>query len=86
MARREDGSVVELRAEQDDDEVRSGCIVKARVTNVLPGIQSAFLDIGGDRSVFLHASDLSGVGESEVDDPDSGPPARRQRGRGAGRP
>lgn len=63
MARREDGSVVELRAEQDDDEAHSGCIVKGRVSNVLRGIQSAFLDIGGDRSVFLHASDLSAVGD-----------------------
>lgn len=64
MARREDGSVVELRVEQDDDEVHSGCIVKGRVSNVLPGIQSAFLDIGGDRSVFLHANDLPSSGEA----------------------
>jgi ribonuclease G len=65
MARREDDSIVELRAEQDDDEVHSGCIVKGRVANVLPGIQSAFLDIPGDRSVFLHASDLSAYGEQK---------------------
>lgn len=64
MARREDGSIVEIRAEQDDDEVHSGCIVKGRVSNVLPGIQSAFLDIGGDRSVFLHANDLTSTDDA----------------------
>jgi ribonuclease G len=66
MARREDGSVVELRVEQDDDEVHSGCIVKGRVSNVLPGIQAAFIDIGGDRSVFLHANDLPASDEARA--------------------
>ena len=64
MARREDGSIVELRVEQDDDDIHSGCIVKGRVSNVLPGIQSAFLDIGKGRSVFLHVNDLRATDEA----------------------
>jgi len=64
MARREGGSIVELRVEDDDEEARSGRIVKGRVTNVLPGIQSAFLEVGKEQSVFLHANDLPAADET----------------------
>jgi ribonuclease G len=36
-----------------------GNIFKGRVSRVLPGLQAAFVDIGLDRSAFLHASDMS---------------------------
>jgi ribonuclease G len=35
-----------------------GNVYKARVQRVLPGMQAAFVDIGLDRSAFLHASDF----------------------------
>ncbi len=35
-----------------------GNIYKGKVTRVLPGLQSAFVDIGQDKSAFLHMSDL----------------------------
>ena len=35
-----------------------GNIYKGRVTRVLPGMQSAFVDIGLDKAAFLHASDI----------------------------
>ncbi len=43
---------------EDDASLSVGRIVKARVSRILPGIQSAFLDVGQDRDAFLHASDL----------------------------
>src|SRR5271167_3275904 len=33
-------------------------IYKGRVSRVLPGMQAAFIDIGMDRTAFLHASDI----------------------------
>jgi ribonuclease G len=57
-ALREDGSTVELRVERAHGEAPAGRIIKARVTNILPGIQSAFLDIGTERGAFLHVKDL----------------------------
>jgi ribonuclease G len=34
-------------------------IYKGRVSRVLPGMQAAFIDIGLDRTAFLHASDIA---------------------------
>jgi ribonuclease G len=62
-ALREDGATVELRIEDDRTALAVGDIVKARVSKILPGIQSAFLDAGQDRDAFLHVSDLLLPGE-----------------------
>jgi ribonuclease G len=37
----------------------TGNIFKGRVSRVLPGLQAAFVDIGLDRTAFLHAADLA---------------------------
>jgi ribonuclease G len=58
---REDGVTVELRVEGGDDEARFGRIIKARITRVLPGMQSAFLDIGDEHNAILHARDVEGL-------------------------
>jgi ribonuclease G len=63
-ALREDGVTVELRVEHDAAELAVGHIVKARVSKILPGIQSAFLDLGQERDAFLHANDLLLPGEA----------------------
>jgi len=57
-ALREDGSTVELRTEQEPRRALAGRIIKARVTRILPGMQSAFLDIGDEHGALLHARDL----------------------------
>ncbi len=36
-----------------------GNIYKGRVSRVLPGMQAAFIDVGLDRTAFLHASDIA---------------------------
>ena len=38
-------------------------IYNGRVSRVLPGMQAAFVDIGLDRTAFLHASDIARNGE-----------------------
>ncbi len=62
-ALREDGVTVELRVEREGERGAVGRIVKGRVTRVLPGIQSAFLDVGSGRDAFLHVGDLVLPGE-----------------------
>ena len=39
-------------------------IYKGRVLRVLPGMQAAFIDIGLERTAFLHASDIARGGEA----------------------
>ena len=40
-------------------------IYKGRVSRVLPGMQAAFVDIGLDRTAFLHASDIASDDDDE---------------------
>ena len=58
IAVREDGQLVELHIEREERVV--GSIYKARVENVLPGMDAAFVDIGLDRNAFLYAGDIVG--------------------------
>ena len=64
-ALREDGVTVELRVEDERTTLAVGHIVKARVSKVIPGIQSAFLDVGQERDAFLHAADLFLPGDAD---------------------
>ena len=46
-------------------------IYKGRVSRVLPGMQAAFIDIGLERTAFLHASDIARVdGRGDVSEDD----------------
>src|SRR5210317_1518877 len=49
-------------------------IYKGRVMRVLPGMQAAFIDIGLERTAFLHASDIANVKPAE--DPEHVPNIR----------
>jgi ribonuclease G len=44
-------------------------IYKGRILRVLPGMQAAFIDIGLERTAFLHASDIAKPGVPENGDP-----------------
>jgi ribonuclease G len=61
----EDDRLVELLVDRPDHKRIIGDIYLGRVEAVLPGIQAAFVDIGLEKSAFLHASDLL---EPEDDD------------------
>jgi ribonuclease G len=54
----EDDRLVELLVDRPDNKRIIGDIYLGRVEAVLPGIQAAFVDIGLEKSAFLHASDL----------------------------
>jgi len=91
---KEDGDLVEYMVERSGDRVSVGDIYKARVTAVLPGMQAAFLDIGTEKSAFLHISDMGDelrdfedMDDSFDADEDAGRSEgdRGGKGRGAGR-
>ena len=54
----EDDELVEFLIERHRAQGIAGNIYKGRVTKVLPGMQSAFVDIGLDRDAFLYVSDF----------------------------
>jgi len=64
----EDKHLVEVMVERPEAVRRVGDIYKGRVNAVLPGMQAAFVDLGLEKSAFLHASDLTPDDESDLDD------------------
>lgn len=64
----EDDRLVELLVDRPDQRRTVGDVYYGRVDAVLPGIQAAFVDVGLEKSAFLHASDLL---EPEEDDDDA---------------
>lgn len=50
----ETGRLVEIHIERIEDDKIVGNIYKGKVTNVLPGIEAAFVDIGIEKNAFLH--------------------------------
>ncbi len=64
----EDDRLVELLVDRADQQRMVGDIYLGRVDAVLPGIQAAFVDIGQEKSAFLHASDL--LEPDEDDEPE----------------
>ncbi len=54
----EDDQLVEVVFQRANEYSLAGSIHKGRVTRVLPGMQSAFVDIGLERDAFLYVSDF----------------------------
>ncbi len=89
----EDGELVELLVDRPEARRMVGDVYLGKVEAVLPGIQAAFVDIGTEKSAFLHASDLV-VPEADADDDDDDDEeeesdeteAPTQRGRSKGPP
>ncbi len=54
----EQGLLQEVFIERSHTPGTVGNIYKGRVIRILPGMQSAFVDIGEDRAAFVHISDL----------------------------
>ncbi|HVH09374.1 MAG TPA: Rne/Rng family ribonuclease [Gemmatimonadales bacterium] len=61
----EDDRLVELLVDRPDARRMVGDIYLGAVEAVLPGIQAAFVNIGTEKSAFLHASDLIEADEDE---------------------
>jgi ribonuclease G len=65
----EDDQVVEIYFERENEYTLAGSIYKGKVTRVLPGMQSAFVDIGLERDAFLYVTDfVEGVEEDHDDE------------------
>ncbi len=80
----EQGRLVEFYVERGKDLGITGNIYKGRVVRVLPGMQSAFVEVGLQRTSFLHVSDVKepfadedSDEEGEEDHGGKAPPPRR---------
>jgi Rne/Rng family ribonuclease len=72
----EDDLLAEIYLERENEYTLAGSIYKGRVTRVLPGMQSAFVDIGLERDAFLYVSDFLDLEEHDDDLTDVVPAAR----------
>ena len=60
----EHGAVQDLHIERTLERGLVGNIYAGKVVRVLPGMQSAFIDIGLERAAFLHAADVQLTGDN----------------------
>src|SRR5579863_3738041 len=81
----EDDQLVELLVDRPDARRMVGDIYLGKVEAVLPGIQAAFVNIGTEKSAFLHASDLVQPDDEDEDaaDDDSATDAKPAEGKPA---
>ena len=63
----EDDLLAEVYLERENEYTLAGSIYKGRVTRVLPGMQSAFVDIGLERDAFLYVSDFMDLEDHDDD-------------------
>jgi len=61
----EDDQLSEIYYERENEYTLAGSIYNGRVTRVLPGMQSAFVDLGLERDAFLYVTDFL-----EMEDPE----------------
>src|SRR5258708_4734452 len=78
----EDDQLVEVYFQRANEYSLAGSIHKGRVTRVLPGMQSAFVDVGLERDTFLYVSDFF----DENDEYDKLPTGREESGGRGERP
>ena len=57
IAVKENGELVECLVEEETNEPQIGEIYKGRVKNIIPGINSIFLDIGLDKEAYMYYSE-----------------------------
>ena len=74
----EDDQLVEIYFQRANEYSLAGSVHKGRVTRVLPGMQSAFVDLGLERDTFLYVSDFF---DEHGEDIDRVAPTREERGR-----
>src|SRR5690349_16420742 len=70
----EDDQVVEIFIEREHSRGVVGNVYKGRVSKVLPGMQSAFVDLGLERDAFLYVSDVISPTEEALEDEDDDDP------------
>lgn len=73
VAIRENDRLAEIHVERQGNKAIVGNIYKGRVTRVLPGMQSAFVDIGLERDAFLYVTDVAPSAAPEIDTAEDDP-------------
>ena len=71
----EDDQAVEIFIEREHSRGVVGNIYKGRVSKVLPGMQSAFVDLGLERDAFLYVTDVISPTEEALEDDEEIVPA-----------
>lgn len=61
----EDNELIELLVERSESEKIVGNIYKGKIENVLPGISSAFVNIGLEKNAYLYVSDVIPTGKHQ---------------------
>jgi Rne/Rng family ribonuclease len=64
----EDDQLAEIYYERENEYTLAGSIYNGRVTRVLPGMQSAFVDLGLERDAFLYVTDFLELEDQEEAD------------------
>ena len=64
----EDDQLAEIYYERENEYTLAGSIYNGRVTRVLPGMQSAFVDLGLERDAFLYVTDFIELEDQEETD------------------
>jgi ribonuclease G len=64
----EDDQLAEIYYERENEYTLAGSIYNGRVTRVLPGMQSAFVDVGLERDAFLYVTDFMELEDQEETD------------------
>lgn len=54
----ENGKLVEIYEETEEENKNEGNIYVGRVKDIIPGMQAAFIDIGTEKNGFIHVKDL----------------------------
>ncbi len=92
----ENDNLTEIYYERENEYTLAGSIYNGKVTRVLPGMQSSFVDIGLDRDAFLYITDFmeeagdaaefeGAAGESRRGSREGGRDGGREQGRDSGR-
>ena len=77
----EDDQLAEIYYERENEYTLAGSIYNGRVTRVLPGMQSAFVDVGLERDAFLYVTDFL-----ELEDPEESDELEKASASGAATP
>lgn len=69
-----DNQLLELYIERKKDASLVGNVYKGKIVKILPGMQSAFVDIGLEKAAFLHAADVfssydNSIFSEDIDEP-----------------
>jgi ribonuclease E len=78
----ENDALAEIYYERENEYTLAGSIYNGKVTRVLPGMQSSFVDIGLERDAFLYITDFMEEAGDSADFDTNGDHGRASRGEG----